>query len=78
MIYIEIGECEVLRTLPRGAGMLKFKSTQAQNRNLKQFKTRAEKALEFENIWAGSPIFEVKRPRKFEDFHCGLKGHYPK
>lgn len=49
--YIEKGENEILGILPRGAGIPKLKSRQAQNRKLKQLKTRAQKALEFVKIF---------------------------
>ena len=45
--YIDMLENESLGNFPREAGIPDLKTRQAQNRKLKQLKTRAQKALQF-------------------------------
>ena len=67
--YIERGENEILRILPRGAGIPELKSRQAQNRKLKQLKTSAQKALEFVKIFGLDLHFlKLKDPGSSQTF----------
>lgn len=67
--YIEKGENEILGILPRGAGIPKLKSRQAQNRKLKLLKTRAQKALEFVKIFGLDLHFmKLKDPESSQTF----------
>ena len=49
--YIDMLENESLGNFPRGAGIPDLKTCQAQNRKLKQLKTRAQQALQFAELF---------------------------
>ena len=62
--YIEKGENEILGILPRGAGIPELKSRQAQNRKLKQLRTRAQKALELVKEVHALSLWTLRTPPK--------------
>ena len=54
----------------RGTGIPKLKSTEAQNKKLKEFKSKVQKVLHFSTFGLELDNLKIKGPRQLQHIHC--------